>query len=265
MTIYSLIIIFSSLLISGGVYLLISKVDWKKVNWIKILPKKNKLIFYREYTHYGSYHNSTRFKNEFIETILYRFKQESSPNNYISISSKFNNKNYPFFDLDSEEDLELFKKIYSNKSYVIYCSSTNNDTSTTTIRTAPSNSGSTTTNINPDEKTHYWGILDVPYKNVKDILLDTNWKVCNDSKYVSFAKSQNLLLIRGLYENRYRKPALYETQGNLSGNFKLFIDTLEKFYKTDGFELSILRYKNPDMLLQFNRKQKLNEINGFFI
>jgi hypothetical protein len=78
---------------------------------------------------------------------------------------------------------------------------------------------------------------------------------------VSFAKSQNLLLIRGLYENRSRKPALYETHGNLSGNFKLFIDTLEKYYKTYGLELSILRFQDPEMLLQFNRKQKLKNIN----
>lgn len=242
-------IIYSLIIICGVLYLLISKVDWNKVDSLKIKFNKNKLIFYREYTYLGAYHNSTKFKKEVIETILYRFKQESVINNYISISSKFNNKNYAFFDLDSEDNLELFKKIYSNESYVIYCSSTNNIPSTNSL-------------INQlNDKTHYWGILDQPYKNIKDILLDTNWKVCNDSKYVSFAKSQNLLLIRGLYENKTRKPILYEIHGNLSENFKLFIDTLENFYKTDGLELSILRYKNADMLLQFNRKQKLKYIN----
>lgn len=207
------------------------------INWFKGLSKKNKLIFYRQYTHYGAYCTTSRLKVECIESILYRFKCEKSPDDYILISSKFNNKNYKFFDLDSEENLELFKKLYSNKSYVIFCSSTNNN------------------------KKNYWAFLDEPNKNIKDIFLDTIWLTCNDNKYVSFAKKQNILLIRGIYKNKSNKPILYETYGDLSRNFKLFIDTLEKYYKTEGLELSILRFKDPDMLLQFNRKQKLKNIN----
>lgn len=94
------------------------------INWFKGLSKKNKLIFYRQYTHYGEYCNSSRLKLECIESILDRFKCEKS-DDYILISSKFNNKNYKFFDLDCEENLELFKKLYSNASYVIFCSSIN--------------------------------------------------------------------------------------------------------------------------------------------
>ena len=64
-------------------------------------------------------------------------------------------------------------------------------------------------------------------------------------------------MIRGLYENKEKKPVLYEINGNLSKNFQLFIDKLRIYYNREGFELSVLRYNDPSLLLRFNRKRKL--------
>lgn len=54
-----------------------------------------------------------------------------------------------------------------------------------------------------------------------------------------------------------RKPVLYYEHGNLSKNFKLFVEKVIKYYNNEGFELSVIRYKDPSMLIKFNRKRKL--------
>ena len=89
---------------------------------------------------------------------------------------------------------------------------------------------------------------------------DHNWKICNDEKYISFCRAHNVLIIRGIYETEARKPNLYHINGNLSKNFQLFIDKMVIYYSKEGLELSVLRYKEPAMLVKFNRKQKLKQI-----
>ena len=49
--------------------------------------------------------------------------------------------------------------------------------------------------------------------------------------------------------------------GNLSTNFQLFIDKMFIYYNNEGLELSVLRYKNPQLLIKFNRKLKLQQLS----
>lgn len=199
---------------------------------------KNKLIFNRQYTSYGAYSSKEKFKTESVEEILSRYKSKKSVDGIegtVCIESKFNNKIYPVFDLDNQVHFDLFKTVFSETPYVLFKSS--------------------------DE--HYWGILDTPCKHMKDIYENYNWKIINDSNYCGFSKSFNKLYIRGLYESKDRKPVVYEINGNLSENFQMFISKLEYYYNNECLELSILRYRNHDMLLQYNRKIKIRNIDNY--
>lgn len=197
--------------------------------------KRNKLSFLREYTDHGDYGMDSGFYNESLNKIIKKFKNfELVNNDKVAIKSKFNNIHYPIFDLDDLEMLEIFKTLYSDESYAIFKSS--------------------------DE--HFWAFLDAPHKNTKDIFYNTNWKICNDQKYVTFSIGNKNLIVRGLYENKKRKPYLFEKNGILSKNFQLFIDKLSIYYNKEGLELSLLRYKDPELLFQFNRKIKLEQLNA---
>jgi len=208
----------------------------KKIPEKLITEKKGELVFYRSYGYFGGYSTEQKFVKEFIDRILsiWRYKTDLSKDDNVLVESKFNGVYYPFFDLDNDTNLDLFKKVYSDAPYAIFSSSYN----------------------------RYWGILDTPYDNLNEIFTDTNWKVINDQKYVSFSKNFNTLYIRGLYENEGRKPRLYETNGNLSENFQLFINKMTKYYNHEALELSVLKSKDPALIIKFNRKLKLKNLNN---
>lgn len=193
------------------------------------------LHFLRQYTHYGTYSHDERFKKEPLSKIIETFRMMVKNDGGVNIESKFNGFFYPMFDLDQVKHLELFKKLYASTPYVIFKSSTD----------------------------HYWGILDIPTKNLVDIFYDHNWKICNDQKYINFSREHKKLLIRGLYETEERKPRIFETNGNLSKNFQLFIDKLSIYYSREGLELSVLRYQDPTMLIKFNRRRKLKQLKDY--
>jgi uncharacterized protein YxeA len=196
--------------------------------------KRNELSFLRQYTDHGSYSSDTGFYKEPISKILKVFNKKVVNRDKVFIESKFNKKYYPMFDLDDIKILDLFKKLYSDVSYAIFMSS----------------------------EDHYWAFVDKPYRKLSDIFLDYNWKICNDQGYVSCSVNSNTLVIRGLYENKTRKPHLFETNEILSKNFQLFIDKLIIYYNREGFELSILKYQDSEMLIKFNRKQKLKQLSN---
>ena len=207
----------------------------RKIKNKKIVQYQDTLSFYEQYTYYGSYSNDEKFRPRYLDTILNIFRNASTPSGSVSIESKFNNIHYAVFDLDSREQYNLFKKIYSATPYVIFQSSYE----------------------------HYWAILDVKFKNRNEIFIEPNWKVCNDQNYVSFCRSHDSIFIRGLYETLDRMPTLYETNGTLSLNFQLFVDKLYYYYNKEGLELSVLRYKDPTMLIKFNRRRKLQQLKDF--
>lgn len=218
----------------------------------KLKYQSDNLIFLREYQYSAGYCTNIGYVYETIDTIIKKFKSNVDNKFGVAIESAFNNINYAFFDLDTKEKLDLFEKLYEDVSHVIFISS---------IRKVEDfqYSGSTKKSDN-DEPEHYWGIVDIPYDKKSEIFREHNWKICNDQKYVEYCREYNSIRIRGLYENDSRKPRIYKESGVFSKNFKLFIDKLTTFYNNEGLELSVLRFKDPKMLILFNRRKKLQNI-----
>jgi len=235
-----LAIAFISILLLIGSFFLYMFVDWTKFKSKFFKIKKDELLFLKQYTLESGYSVVHKFTYKKIEKIIFIFKKNIRYFNDVNIESKFNKKYYPVFDLDEPGQLILFKKLYASSPYVLFQSSTTRGEFTD----------------------HYWGIVDAPYKKIENILHDHNWKICNDGNFVSFCDAHRKLMIRGLYESEDRKPKLYAINRNLSKNFQLFIDKVCIYYNKEGLELSVLRYKNPEMLIKFNRKRKLKKLNN---
>lgn len=195
---------------------------------------KNKLLFSHQQLVSASYGNEYTSKNIDLKKLLKIYNNKNTTNlSYVSIISQFNNKIYPFFDLDDQEKLNFFEELYIDRNYVIFSSS-------------------------PD---HYWAFLDSQQNNIKKIFSDLNWNKCNDEKYVKFSKKHNLIHIRGLYDNLTRKPHIIKTNGILSENFSLFIKQLEDFYNNEGLKISATIYDDKNLILLYNRKVKLEKLD----
>lgn len=211
----------------------------KIINWFKRkkiieeLSNSNELTYLRQFESWGGYSNEVKIRKENVNDIISKYKNDINQSGGVLIESKFNNIYYPVFDIDNLDNFALFRNLYSPTPYVLFSSSNG----------------------------HYWGIIDVPYSNINDIFLEHTWKICNDQKYIEFCRRYKFITIRGLYENESRKPSLYTINGKLSENFQLFIDKIVNYYNKEGLELSVLRFKDPSMLIKFNRKRKLEQIN----
>lgn len=223
------LVFFLIALISFIVYL-VNRTNFRKI-------KTNEIIYFRQYLG-GSYDSTNYYKITNLSKLILKFKKEPSIDDSVSISSKFNNLHYPVFDLDNKKDYELFKTLYIANSYVIFRSSKE---------------------FVDDE--HYWGIVDAPQKDIKNIIQDKNWKICNDPDYVKFSTYQKKMFLRGLYKTLDRKPMQIDTHGKISKNLKLFTDKVIKYYNKEGLELSVLKHKDPTMLIRYNRKIKLRILN----
>lgn len=201
-------------------------VDWKN-------DDEDKLILHLEYKHQGNYTSSMRSVKSTITRLLSNFKEGAAKDDYIFIESKFNGINYPFFDLDNEEMKDTFLEIYKEEKFVLFQSS-------------------------PE---HYWAILDENV-DLKFLFQDTKWLTCNDPKYVSCSKSSENLRIRGLYAYRNRKPQIIQKnrENEFTENFSKYIESMVEYYNNDGLELSVLKYKTPELILLFDRKKKLTQL-----
>lgn len=191
------------------------------------------LYYVREYVINENYSTKNKQVDTTLEKLFKKFRKEDTENK-VYLKSKFNGKYYQFHDIDDDKMLETFKKIFDTEPYVIFSSSPG----------------------------HYWGILDKCSKDLDTIYKDTNWRICNDSRYVSCQQNAKDLVMRGIYETEARKPKIFEQ--NLtdlwSKEFKLFINKLERYFKNEGLELSILRYKDQVLLTKFNRSKKLEKL-----
>jgi len=194
---------------------------------------KDELIFYHEYVVYSTYSERNKSKIFTIPDIFTRFKKEGKiPKEWgVYVKCEYNGVTYPMFDLDTVEHKETFEKLYSDVPYVLFQSSID----------------------------HYWGILGVENKN---IFTDTYWLSCNDPSFVKMTLKTGYFRLRGLYETMSRKPIVCKINGTLSDNFQEFIEKVENFLKNDAMELSILKSKDPQMMLKFDRKRKLEQIDG---
>lgn len=200
--------------------------------------KKNQLELYREYEYHDDYNTSNKIKKTSIKDIQGRLEKNSNSVISIFVNTRFNGLYYPMFDLDDFSKLNLFQKINKDISYVIFQSSIG----------------------------HYWGILDTPKKKLSDILdKDPSWKICNDSKYVSFSIQKQNMLLRATYENYERKPFVYYINGSLSENLRLFIDAFNSYLNNQGFEFSVMYHKSEDLLEELmirKRTEKIMKIKG---
>lgn len=158
--------------------------------------------------------------------------------NYIDcvISCEFNGEKFVVFDLDNEVNKDAFVEIFNKKPYVIFKSSSNKDD-------------------------RYWGILGVCFDTLSK-KMKRAWTTINDYNYVVFSRNKDHMFLRGTYNNKNRKPKLsFENKKeNFSKNFKLFIDKLIEYYNNEGLELSALKYETPELVLKFERLNKIKLI-----
>jgi hypothetical protein len=198
------------------------------------LFKKNELVMYSSYDYTDDYDHTVaeRFIPTTSERILNMYKD--SDFDELILSSEFNGKLYPFFDID---DYNSYYKFYNNTklNFVSFQSSPG----------------------------HYWVIVDKPFKNFKEFLNDdmyNEWLVYSDIKYTNMAYEQKKFYIRGLFDTLDRQPSVFQRVGIFDFDFKIYIDKMEKFFQTESLNLSIIRYKDSEMLLQYERIKKLERI-----
>jgi len=207
----------------------------------QFLKKKNKenvLNIYHSYSRSDGYTDIKKSKRVSIEKFLKKSRNNNSDYRYGFINSKFNDCQYPVYDLDSENKYQEFLNYYPTSKYVIFRSSTE-----------PSS----------QKFNHYWAIVDEDVKSVKKYK-NVAWHVINDVDYVNFCKKENSFDLRFTYENIPNKPIRIKSQGDVSDNFKLFIKTFEKLINTEGLEISTLIIKDKELLKLYQRKNKLKKL-----
>jgi len=200
----------------------------KKIK-IKNKGNPNELLIYLRWNSYSGYSTTEKVALTPIPEILKKFYNNADSYD-VNIKSEFNDIEYPVFDLDEIDYKNTFTSVFKDKPYVIF------KTSVT------------------DECTKYWAILGEPLENGKKNIY---WRTCNDPKYVKYTEAKGVFYIRGLYENKIRKPIVVENNGEHSDNFKLYIDKLVDYYNQEALELSVLKYKTPELILKFDRRKKL--------
>ena len=202
----------------------------KKITNSYIL-KKDELTFLRIYEYFGTYSNTSKIKNTQIDFILSQYRNQNEYNELI-ILSKLNDYHYPFFDID---DIDKYNH---------FCNNT--DSNYVSFQSSPG---------------HFWVIVDKPFISLQDFIKDpifNDWIVYSDDKYTKLVSDK--FYIRGTFKTLMRQPVIDKKIGVFSDDFKTLIEKIVEHYDTDGLELSMLRYKQPDMLLQFKRMKKLTRI-----
>jgi len=211
--------------------------------------KKNQLIIKHTYYKADGYGGGDyKSKTVSIEKFLKKARLNNHNYTYGAISTKFNGRQYPVYDLDNESKYNDFLELHKEDNYVIFRSSKSGPDNTLTVGSG--------TYI---ETRHYWAIVDEDVKSIKNYK-NVNWHVINDKKYVKFVKQNNSFDLRFTYENLERKPIRIKTSPNLSKNFKLFIKTFENLIENEGLEISTLIEKNKDLITYYNRKKVLTKL-----
>lgn len=222
------LVLFSPLII--GVFMLLYEyiMEFKKIYSVN---KKDSLILYLEELSNDSVGNNTKYLMRNIEDILILFKEKRD--RYIYIGCHYNEKNYPLYKIYNKKDLMTFKKCFYDTPYVIF----------------------------NHHNQYYSCIIDQEYKKIEDIFKDVNWLTINQYNDRKSIMYHNKLFIDGLYEYDNFKPTILETNGNLSENFKNFINKLVDYYDNQGLELSVLKYQNSEMIIRYNRQKKLKQLS----
>jgi hypothetical protein len=200
--------------------------------WEYFHYNENDLYFRRDLTKSSGYGYVTLERNIKQTKITHLYKQMSYFDFYII--SKMNNGIYPMFDID---DYNTYQNFLSN-----------NENKYVTIQSS---------------KNHFWVILDTPFNKYNEFVeskIYNEWNVYSDNKFNSMCNRKEDFYIRGTFEKLERQPNIIHKSDNLSVDFNIFINKLTQYFSETSLELSILRYKEEDMLLKYNRILKLKRI-----
>ena len=106
-------------------------------------------------------------------------------------------------------------------------------------------------------------LLNKPFDTFSDFLKDKllyDWIIYTDSGYNNFTRYRKYFSIRGWFETLDRQPIIINKSSNLSLDFTNFIDKLEDYFQTTSLELSMLKYKDTNMLNLYKRQKKFQRI-----
>lgn len=156
------------------------------------------------------------------------------------------------YDIDNEKSYQDFLSL-SDEEYVVFRSSKNDNSNNY------SNSG-LTHGSPPPIPYHYWIFIDNPMKKASEYFDNVNWNVLCDIDYKVLIQKKKKYFARFNYINMDRKPIKIHETKNSSPNFKLFIEKFIDLINDDGLKISALRYKDPNLLYQYQRVSKLKRI-----
>jgi len=195
---------------------------------------KKELNYYYYHVYYDSYSHASDIYS------INDIKKFNKNNMNLVISTYFNGNHYPVLDIDSKIQYDLFCSVEHTFNYVSFSSSNEKDQ-------------------------HYWIIIDSPISDVNkynsSINIDT--KIICDQKYCAYTSEHQIFLLRADYKNNRRKPKLIAKVGVISDDLELFVTKFINHLNTEALRISALRYKTPELYIQYKRILKLNKIiNG---
>lgn len=211
---------------------------WIRKWFIKRNPEKNlkqdELNFMKTVEIYSEYSTDTEFiRLENVEDLINLYRNNTTSSE-IFPTTNYNNKVYIMFDLDELSKYNDFCKNIGQK-YAVFQSSPG----------------------------HYWAFIDKDFKSISEFYTDpllNDWKVYSDKKYDKLINSINFFPIRGIFNKLERQPELIYQSDDLSKDFSDFINKLNDYFQTTSLELSMLKYRDIDMLKLYKRKKKLERI-----
>jgi hypothetical protein len=198
------------------------------------INEEDSLILYRQYNRTQGYGSVERVRKTDFNFMLKNYKNNDF--DYLPfLISKYNGKHYPFFDIDNHNDYNHFCSNAKNYNYVVFQSS-------------PS---------------HYWIFVDdefTSFDTFKEKPIYDFWSVYCDKNYQDLSLNKKMFFVRSTYKNLDREPKLIYKNGDFTTHFKVMVEKIEKFFVNESLEMSILRYKNKDLLLKKDRINKLKRI-----
>lgn len=210
--------------------------------WKRWRAKKNperswqegELNFVKSIEYYSGYSTQTTYVLCDVDDVVndYRNNQTS---NYVYVTTNYNGKLYPMFDLDVLNKYNDFVRNFKEEKYVMFQSSPG----------------------------HYWAIVDREFNSFNDFTRDpliNDWIVYTDKQYNDFTRYRKYFSCRGYFDEMNRQPVIIDKSDNLSNNFNEFINKFDNYLQTTALELSMLKYRKPDMLNLYKRQRKLERI-----
>jgi hypothetical protein len=198
--------------------------------------KKNNLDIYILVEKYGRYTSNEKKQKISVKDVLNEYRTHTNIKNAgdVLVTTKYNGVFYPFLDIDDVETYNFFCN-NTNYKYVSVESSTD----------------------------HHWIFIDKPFKTYNDFInseLYIEWCFFTDDKHSKLYNEDQEFYIRGFYQNYDRMPKIKDVDKHCSDNFKEYIVELKKYFEHTAMELSIIKYKDPDLYKQYVRIKKLERI-----